>query len=161
MPRSSISTLPLVAALALVLAACGGRPDPEDPAANPSTGDGAPAAAGTPSATGGMQGTASPAAGDAATGADADNGVASDAQAGGLTTGTSTWTCDDLTVNIAYDDVADTVTVSHADGTMLLPAHGGDGATRYADDAGNQFQHQGGSAMLSLAGQPSRNCSRS
>ena len=130
------TTIPLLrlpaCALALALAACGGRPAPVDPAAHPPVADALPAPGAESAA---APGTAIPG-------------------------GTSTWTCDDVTVNVAYDDVADTLTVSHADGMLVLPEQPGGDGMRFADDAGNQFHDTGDATVLSLAGQQTRNCTR-
>lgn len=131
MKTTSLRLLPL-AALVLALSACGDRSGP-DPAATPPVDDAlpAPAASTTPDAAAGEH----PAAG-----------------------ATSTWTCADVTVSVAYDPVADTYTLNHPGGTLTLQHQISGSGARYADDAGNEFWDSGDEAQLTLAGEPQRNC---
>ncbi|MCD9030135.1 MliC family protein [Luteimonas sp. Y-2-2-4F] len=134
--KTTLSRLLPLAALALALSACADRPgaDPAaDPAATPPVEDALPPPAAT--APPGEVARDQPAAGTA-----------------------STWACADVTVDVAYDPVADTYTLSHPGGTLTLHSQVSGSGARYADDAGNEFWDSGDEALLTLAGQPQRNC---
>ncbi|WP_081759960.1 MliC family protein [Pseudoxanthomonas suwonensis] len=69
------------------------------------------------------------------------------------------WQCGDQRVAVRFDNAAQTVTVVHDRGEMVLPQEVAASGARYADTNGNEFWTKGPSATLTLSGTPARECS--
>ncbi|WP_084635451.1 MliC family protein [Pseudoxanthomonas sp. J35] len=68
------------------------------------------------------------------------------------------WQCDDQRVAVRFDNAAQTVTVVHDRGEVVLPQEVAASGARYADTNGNEFWTKGPSATLTLSGTPAREC---
>lgn len=70
------------------------------------------------------------------------------------------WNCGDLQVGATFDAASNTTALALPDRSLSLPHAMAASDARFADGAGNEFWSKGDSAMLTLAGQAKRNCSR-
>ena len=70
------------------------------------------------------------------------------------------WQCGDESVAANYDRAAETVTLVHAGGELVLPLAVSASGARYADDNGNEFWTKAASGTLTLSGAPARECSQ-
>jgi membrane-bound inhibitor of C-type lysozyme len=71
----------------------------------------------------------------------------------------SHWQCGDQRVAARFDNDAQTVTVVHDRGEVVLPQAISASGARYADANGNEFWTKGASGTLTLSGAPARECS--
>jgi len=111
-------------------------------ACRPATPDAAPAPAAPPDTTPADSGSAAPA-------------PAEQAVAGPIETH---WQCGDQRVAARFDNPAQTVTVVHDRGELVLPQAVSASGARYADANGNEFWTKGPGGTLTLSGAAARDC---
>lgn len=70
------------------------------------------------------------------------------------------WNCGDLQVAATFDAASNTTALTLPDRSLSLPHAMAASGARFADGAGSEFWSKGDSAMLTLAGQAKRDCSR-